>query len=93
MKTLPPDAPLLSLARIVNARLGLGAAVNFYLIENDEHSMETGIVYQCGLRRAVVKTRAMLSDGDADEIVRAVSDWSQSIAPNSKWTTDPREAA
>jgi hypothetical protein len=93
MKSLPPDAPLLAIAKIVNAKLGPSAAVSFYRIQYADHSMETGIIYQCGVRRAVVTTRAMLGDGDADEIVRGVNEWIEQVLPQNKWTTDPSEAA
>lgn len=90
---LPPDAPLISLASIINARLGDGARVNFYRIDHGEGSHETGIVYQAGLRRAVVKTRAMLGDADADEIVKSITEWAAEVRHENKWTTDPKEAA
>lgn len=94
MKHLPPDASLQRLAKIVNVRLAsLDAGVSFYRIEHGDHSTETGIVFQCGVRRAVVRTQAMLGDADADELVRSVKDWITEIRPSAKWTTDPAEAA
>lgn len=90
---LPPDAPLISLAAIINARLGEGSRVNFFRIEHGEGSIETGIIFQCGLRRAVVKTRNMLGDADADELVKSITEWAAEVRHDSKWTTDPMEAA
>lgn len=89
---VPPDASLIALARIINGKLA-GASVNFYLIQHADQRNETGVVFQCGVRRAVVKTQAILGEGDADEIVQSVNDWANKVQPESKWTTDPREAA
>jgi hypothetical protein len=90
---LPPDAPLQSLAVLINARLPQGAAVNFYRLEYPDGSTMTGIVFSCGDRRANVTTRNQLGDGDADEIVRSVTDWMAQVRHSSMWTTDPGEAA
>jgi hypothetical protein len=94
-KRLPPDAPLVALASLINGHLApLSASVNFFRIEHsDGGGMQTGIIYQCGPRRAVVITRAYLGEGDADEIVRGVTEWVADIRPESKWTADPKEAA
>lgn len=93
-KHLPPDASLLALARKVNARLPQGASVNFYRIEQpDSYSPHTGIVYQHGVRRANVVTQQMLTEHDADEILKGVNEWIDNIRPESRWTTDPGEAA
>ena len=91
-KTLPPDAGLVRLACDVNARLK-GASVSFYLIQHQHGGSETGIIFQCGGRRALVKTRNCLGDGDADELVKSVNEWAGQIRPESKWTADPSEAA
>ena len=94
MKRLPPDANLQSLAKRVNARLrDVDGGVNFYLIEHTDGSHETGMVFQCGVRRAVVYSRATYGDADADDIVRSVNDWINDIRPTSKWTEDPKDAA
>src|ERR1700693_1722002 len=92
---LPPDAPLVPLASIFNARLASSsAAVNFFRIEHsDGGGTQTGIVYQCGPRRAVVITHSYLGEGDADEIVRGVNEWIADIRPENKWTTDLNEAS
>jgi hypothetical protein len=93
-KQLPPDASQLRLAALVNGRLnGVNGQVNFFNIDRADGSIETGIVFSCGVRRAVVKTRAMLGDADADELVRNVTEWINDMRPQSKWTTDPQEAA
>jgi hypothetical protein len=92
-KPLPPDANLLALARIVNARLPPSAAVNFYRLVHEDGREQTGIIYQVGLRRAVVMSQGSLGEGDADEIVKAVNEWSERQSQESRWTTDPKEAA
>lgn len=92
-KALPPDANLLALARIVNTRLPPSAAVNFYRIAHEDGREQTGIIYQAGLRRAVVVTPNSLGEGDADEIVKAVNEWASRQSAESRWTTDPKEAA
>ena len=93
ISTLPPDAVLLGLAKIINAKLPSGAAVHFYRIQHPDNSMETGIVYQCAQRRHPVKTRARLGDSDAEKIIQSVNDWIEQIRPESKWTEDPDEEA
>jgi hypothetical protein len=90
---LPPDPPLQSLAALINARLPQGAAVNFYRLEQPDGSIITGMVFSCGDRRANVTTRNQLGDGDADEIVRSVTDWIARVRHSSMWTIDPTEAA
>lgn len=92
-KPLPPDASLQSLARLVNPRLAdIGASVNFYRLEHPDR-IDTGIIFSCGVRRANVVTQAALGDGDADEIVANVKQWVADLRPESKWTSDPNEAA
>jgi hypothetical protein len=92
-KTLPPDANLLGLARAINTRLPPSAAVNFYRIQHEDGREQVGIVYQAGLRRAIVLTHSGLGEGDADEIVMAVNEWAERQSQESRWTTDPKEAA
>jgi len=92
-KLLPPDANLLALARIINARLPPSAAVNFYRLAHEDGREQTGIIYQVGLRRAVVMSQGSLGEGDADEIVKAVNEWSERQSQESRWTTDPQAAA
>lgn len=93
-KLLPPDAPLQSLARLVNPRLAdIGASVNFYRIQNPDDRIDTGIVFSCGVRRAPFVTQARLGDDDADQIVANVKRWVAEMRPESKWTGDPSEAA
>lgn len=90
---LPPGEPLQSLAKTINARLPQGAAVNFYRLQHPDETTETGIVFSCGDRRATVRTRNQLGEGDADELVRSVTDWMAQVRHSSMWTTDPGEAA
>ena len=90
----PPDASLQSLARLINPRLAnIGASVNFYRIEHPDQSIDTGIIFSCGARRANVVTQTPLGEADADEIVANVNAWVGELRPESKWTTDPNEAA
>lgn len=94
MKQLAPDASLLALARKVNARLPQGASVNFYRLARPEsESTDTGIVFQFGVRRANVVTPQMLAEYDADNVVKSVTEWIENIRPESRWTSDPSEAA
>lgn len=90
---LPPDAELQSLARVINAKLPPGAAVNFYRIRHADESTETGIIFSHGLRRAGMTTRNVLSEFDADDIVRDVKDWIERIHVPDRWSTDPRDSA
>lgn len=92
-KSLPPDANLIGLARIINARLPPSFAVNFYRIIHEDDREQVGIVYQAGLRRAIVLTHSGLGEGDADEIVRAVNEWAERQSQESRWTVDPKEAS
>lgn len=92
-KPLPPNASLLSLSRLVNPRLAdIGASVNFYRIQHPDR-IDTGIVFSCGVRRTPFVTQARLSDDDADAIVENVKRWLADLRPESKWTSDPSEAA
>ncbi len=90
----PPDVSLQSLARLINPRLAnIGASVNFYRLEYPDQRIDTGIVFSCGERRANVVTQTPLGEADADEIVANVNAWVAELRPESKWTTDPNEAA
>ena len=91
-KPFPPDANLTALAKIINARLPPSAAVNFYRVLHQDGREQVGIVYQAGLRRAIVLTHSGLGEGDADEIVKAVNEWAERQSHGSRWTTDPKEA-
>jgi hypothetical protein len=96
MKSIPrpPDAPLQSLARLINHRLAnIGASVNFYRIEHPDQRIDTGIIFSCGPRRANVVTQTPLGEADADDIVANVNAWVAELRPESKWTTDPNEAS
>ena len=82
------------LAVIVNGKLSaIGASINFCRIQLDDGSAATAIVFQCGVRRAVVRTRAILGEPDADDIAKSVKEWVSEIRQTDKWTTDPKEAA
>jgi hypothetical protein len=90
---LPPDADLVKLAVAANAKLKPNAGVSFYRIHNPDQSIETGIVFECGARRAVVRTRNILTAHDADEIVQSVTAWMNRIRPTDKWSTNPEDAS
>lgn len=92
-KTLPPDATLQRLAAAVNARLEPGIAVNFFRAIDTDGGTETGIVYQCGDRRAVTRTRDALGDGDEDAIHQAVCAWVAGVQHSNRWSLDPKDAA
>lgn len=92
---LPPDDELKALARAANEKLQPNAGVSFFRIKTaDEGRTETGIVFECGVLRAVVKTPLHLTTNDTDEIVKSVQQWASRVGgPGSKWTTNPNEAA
>lgn len=92
-KNLPPDAELVRLAARINARLERGTAVNFFRTEYPDGSAETGIIFQCGDRRAVMRTRNMLGDGDAEDLLRSITAWVANMQYQHRWTLDPKEAA
>jgi hypothetical protein len=91
-KILPPDADLQRLAARVNAKLDPGVAVSFFRVVELDGSTETGIVYQCGDRRACKRTRNALGDGDEDSILRAIQTWVARVQYQHRWTIDPKEA-
>jgi hypothetical protein len=93
LKSLPPDADLLRLAARINSKLEPGIAVNFFCTEYPDGSAETGIIFQCGDRRAIMRTRALLGDGDTDDIVRSITAWVANVQYQHRWTLDPSEAA
>jgi hypothetical protein len=94
MKQLPPDAELIALAKVANAKLKPGAGVAFFRVKHDDDSTETRVVFECGVRRAVASAPNGLGLHDADELVRSVQAWANKAAlPASKWTMDPQEAA
>jgi hypothetical protein len=78
---------------VINARLPPSAAVNFYRIAHEDGREQTGIIYQAGLRRAIVMAQGEVGDGDADEIVKAVNEWANRQSQESRWTTDPKETS
>lgn len=92
---LPPDDELKALALVANKQLQPNAGVSFFRIKiADGERTETGIVFECGVLRAVVKTLHQLSINDTDEIVKSVQQWANRVGgPSSKWTTDPTAAA
>jgi hypothetical protein len=92
-KILPPDAPLVALAKIVNPRVApLGAMVNFYRIENPDAPMQTGMVFSCGAHRYNMVKAGAPGNDMADQIVSTVNDWIADIRPASRWTEDQVEA-
>lgn len=90
---LPPDEPLLSLAARINASLPTGVAISFYRTEYPDGSADTGIVFQCGDRRATMRTRNMLGEGDAEDLARSITHWVGRVQSQSRWSLDPRDAA
>lgn len=92
-KILPPDPDLHRLAALVNARLEPGIAVHFFRAVEMDGGTETGIVYQCGDRRACVRTRDVLSDGDVDTILQGIIAWVANVQFSNRWSSDPKDAA
>jgi hypothetical protein len=92
-KVLPPDADLQRLAAAVNAKLEPGIAVNFFRAVEVDGSVETGVVYQCGDRRACVRTRQLMTEDDADTILQGITAWVANVQFSNRWTADPKEAA
>jgi hypothetical protein len=93
LKTLPPDAELTRLATAVNSKLEPGIAVNFFRAVEIDGGTETGIIYQCGDRRAVTRTRNVLSEGDADLILERIKSWVANVQFSNRWSSDPKDAA
>jgi len=91
MPNLPPDRPLLELAKAANAQLRPTAGVSFFRIQDGDH-LQTGIVFEYGSCRGIVRTQNILTVHDTPEIVKSVREWSEQISGN-KWTLDPEEAA
>lgn len=89
---LPPDDELRRLAALVNAKLRPTCGVSFYRLQHADQSIETGIVFECGPRRALVQTRDILTEHSADEIVASVQRWANRVRPWDKWTLNPEEA-
>jgi hypothetical protein len=89
--TLPPDEPLIALAKAVNAKSG-SASINLYRIENEDGSKETGIVFQCGTRRALVRTRNVMTEHDAPDLIKAVDEWVNRSRVANRWSADARDA-
>lgn len=94
-RILPPDVDLQRLSAAVNARLEPGIAVSFFRVMELDGSFETGIIYQCGDRRAVTRTRNVLGDEDEDEdaILQGISAWVAGVQNSNRWTMDSTEAA
>jgi len=93
-KHLPPDAAMLELAKVVNAKLKPLASINLYRIENDDGSKLTGIVFECGSRRANVTTRNEMSAHDAPDLIRSAEEWiGRRRGASDRWSTDPDDAA
>lgn len=92
-KALPPDDDLRNLALFINAQVPAGMRVDFYRFEHPEGYTETGIVFQCGDRRSAHRTRTILGQGDAPDLVRSLTSWVAKVAYSARWSEDPRDAA
>lgn len=92
-KILPPDDDLQRLAAAVNKKLEPGIQINFFRSVDLDGSTETGIIYQCGDRRAVTRTRNFLSEEDAPRIIQAISGWVAGVQFSNRWSMDPKDAA
>lgn len=91
-RDLPPDDALIALAILINAKLPHGVRVNFWRIQHESGHFETGVIYQCGSARTIVKTREMLTEHNAAEIARAAENWAGRQRQSNRWTTDLSEA-
>ena len=91
-KHLPPDAPLLELAKAVNIVLRPEAGITVYRIEQAGGALLNAMIYEYGSRRAIVRTQNMLTAHDAPDIIKAVREWIAKARPINRWTTDPDEA-
>lgn len=92
-KILPPDDELLRLAAAVNSKLEPGVQVNFFRAVDFDGQIEIGTIYQCGDRRAVTRTRHILSEKDAPAVLQAISGWVAGVQFANRWSLDPKDAA
>jgi hypothetical protein len=95
VKNLPPDDEQLAVARFVNAKLAPLASVSFYRIDPEDKTdtILTGIVFQCGAKRALVKRRQPVTREDAPELIAAVEQWvNKRPGDSDRWSSDPEVA-
>lgn len=92
-KILPPDDELQRLAAAVNSKLEPGIRVDFFCAVDLDGQIEIGTIYQCGDRRAVTRTRHVLSEKDAPAVLQAVSGWVAGVQFANRWSLDPKDAA
>lgn len=91
-KNLPPDEPLIALAKAVNDKLRPLSSVTFFRVQHEDGKITQAMISECGSRRAVSHFKSDRDEHDAAEVIKAVEDWIGTPRVHDRYSLDPADA-